>query len=160
MIFRKTSRRDCLSEKRATPGELLLPNGGRIRLYPFVAEASRPADRPILPRNGRILPRKEVIQPHLPVQLPCYDLVPVTGPTLGAYLPIRGWSSDFKCCRLPSLDGRCVQDPRTYSPQCADLRLLATPRSCRRVAACNPNWGQLWGISSRSPFRDPLYRPL
>jgi len=28
-----------------------------------------------------------VIQPHLPVQLPCYDLVPVTSPTLGACLP-------------------------------------------------------------------------
>ena len=34
-----------------------------------------------------ILLRKEVIQPHLPVQLPCYDFVPVTGPTLGRYLP-------------------------------------------------------------------------
>ena len=30
--------------------------------------------------------RKEVIQPHLPVQLPCYDFVPVIGPTLGACL--------------------------------------------------------------------------
>ena len=27
------------------------------------------------------LPRKEVIQPHLPVGLPCYDLVPITDPT-------------------------------------------------------------------------------
>ena len=27
--------------------------------------------------------RKEVIQPHLPVQLPCYDFVPVTDPALG-----------------------------------------------------------------------------
>jgi len=25
--------------------------------------------------------RKEVIQPHLPVRLPCYDLVPIAGPT-------------------------------------------------------------------------------
>ena len=33
------------------------------------------------------LPRKEVIQPHLPVQLPCYDFVPVTNPTLSACLP-------------------------------------------------------------------------
>ena len=32
-------------------------------------------------------PLKEVIQPHLPVQLPCYDFVPVTNPTLGRYLP-------------------------------------------------------------------------
>ena len=35
----------------------------------------------------RDLPRKEVIQPHLPVQLPCYDFVPVTSPTLGRCLP-------------------------------------------------------------------------
>ena len=27
------------------------------------------------------LPRKEVIQPHLPVRLPCYDFVPITNPT-------------------------------------------------------------------------------
>jgi hypothetical protein len=30
------------------------------------------------------IPRKEVIQPHLPVQLPCYDFVPVASPTLGS----------------------------------------------------------------------------
>ena len=30
------------------------------------------------------LPRKEVIQPQLPLQLPCYDFIPVTGPTLGS----------------------------------------------------------------------------
>ena len=27
------------------------------------------------------LPRKEVIQPHLPVRLPCYDFAPITSPT-------------------------------------------------------------------------------
>ena len=27
-------------------------------------------------------PRKEVIQPHLPVRLPCYDFTPVTNPAL------------------------------------------------------------------------------
>jgi hypothetical protein len=32
------------------------------------------------------LPRKEVIQPHLPVQLPCYDFTPITDPTLDACL--------------------------------------------------------------------------
>ena len=30
------------------------------------------------------LPRKEVIQPHLPVRLPCYDFTPITDPTLDA----------------------------------------------------------------------------
>ena len=33
------------------------------------------------------LPRKEVIQPHLPVRLPCYDFTPITDPTLDACLP-------------------------------------------------------------------------
>ena len=28
--------------------------------------------------------RKEVIQPHLPIRLPCYDFTPVTGSTFGS----------------------------------------------------------------------------
>ena len=30
------------------------------------------------------LPRKEVIQPHLPIRLPCYDFTPVAYPTFGS----------------------------------------------------------------------------
>jgi hypothetical protein len=36
------------------------------------------------PPNGDafvVLLRKEVIQPHLPVRLPCYDFVPIADPT-------------------------------------------------------------------------------
>ena len=33
------------------------------------------------------LPRKEVIQPHLPVRLPCYDFTPLTRRTLDASFP-------------------------------------------------------------------------
>ncbi len=33
-------------------------------------------------------PRKEVIQPHVPVRLPCYDLVPITDPTFDACPPV------------------------------------------------------------------------
>ena len=36
------------------------------------------------------VPRKEVIQPHLPVRLPCYDFTPITDPTLDACLPPQG----------------------------------------------------------------------
>ena len=37
--------------------------------------------RPSRPRPENTEPlRKEVIQPHLPVRLPCYDFVPITGP--------------------------------------------------------------------------------
>ena len=45
------------------------------------------------------LPRKEVIQPQLPLRLPCYDFVPVTSPTLGACLltvgPTASGVADF-----------------------------------------------------------------
>ena len=33
------------------------------------------------------LPRKEVIQPHLPVRLPCYDFTPLTLHTFDASAP-------------------------------------------------------------------------
>jgi hypothetical protein len=32
------------------------------------------------------LPRKEVIQPHLPIRLPCYDFTPVIGFAFGSWL--------------------------------------------------------------------------
>ena len=44
-----------------------LPSQTRLRLAPADA----------------FFPRKEVIQPHLPVRLPCYDFTPVTNPALG-----------------------------------------------------------------------------
>jgi hypothetical protein len=34
-----------------------------------------------------ILPRKEVIQPQLPLRLPCYDFTPITSPTFDGSLP-------------------------------------------------------------------------
>ena len=40
-------------------------------------------------RLGRNLPRKEVIQPHVPVRLPCYDFTPLTLHTFDASAPQR-----------------------------------------------------------------------
>jgi hypothetical protein len=34
--------------------------------------------------------RKEVIQPQVPLRLPCYDFTPITGHTLGGSLPKVG----------------------------------------------------------------------
>jgi hypothetical protein len=31
--------------------------------------------------------RKEVFHPHIPVRIPCYDLAPITNPTLNNHLP-------------------------------------------------------------------------
>ena len=99
-----------------------------------------------LPKEA-CLPRKEVIQPHLPVRLPCYDFTPLTDHTFDTSLPFRGWAGGFGCKRLGWCDGRCVQGPGTHSPRRADPRLLATPTSRGRVAAPGPNWGRLWGFA-------------
>ena len=37
-------------------------------------------------RRESIILRKEVIQPHLPIRLPCYDFTPIICPTLGGWL--------------------------------------------------------------------------
>jgi hypothetical protein len=42
---------------------------------------------PTCRRPRQLLLRKEVIQPHLPVRLPCYDFVPIAGPTFDGSLP-------------------------------------------------------------------------
>ena len=41
-------------------------------------------------RLSPVLLRKEVIQPHLPIRLPCYDFTPIIEPTFGrALLAVR-----------------------------------------------------------------------
>ena len=36
--------------------------------------------------RSHVLHRKEVIQPHLPIRLPCYDLTPIIDPTFDGCL--------------------------------------------------------------------------
>ena len=56
------------------------------------------------------LPRKEVIQAHLPVHLPCYDFVLVTRPALG---------SSFLTVRIPTLGVSSFHDVTggVYNPR-------------------------------------------
>jgi hypothetical protein len=83
--------------------------------------------------------RKEVIQPHLPVRLPCYDLVPIASPTFdgsppqGVGPPASG-VTDFR-----DLTGGVYKARERIHRSVADLRLLATPTSWGRVADPNPN---------------------
>ena len=91
---------------------------------------------------SRLSLRKEVIQPHLPVLLPCYDFVPVIRPTLGSSLlavesPTSGVSNSH------DVTGGVYKARERIQRSIADLRLLATPASCRRVAACNLNYERL-----------------
>ena len=98
-----------------------------------------------LHRTGRrcrhhrhIVLRKEVIQPHLPVQLPCYDFVPVTGPALdGCFLAVCPPASGVTSSH--DVTGGVYKARERIHRRIADRRLLATPTSCGRVAAHNLN---------------------
>ena len=85
-----------------------------------------------------VLPRKEVIQQHLPVQLPCYDFVPVTDPTLGGGgLAVRPPTSGVADSH--DVTGGVYKARERIHRAMADTRLLATPPSRGRVAAHDLN---------------------
>ena len=82
--------------------------------------------------------RKEVIQPHLPIRLPCYDFVPLAPHTFGGWLlavtpPTSGADNSG------DVTGGVYKARERIHRSFADLRLLAIPASRRRVAACDPN---------------------
>ena len=104
-------------------------------------------------------PRKEVIQPHLPVRLPCYDFVPVIRPTLGSSsLAVRSPTSGVS--NSHDVTGGVYKARERIQRSMADLRLLATPASCRRVAACNLNYERLWWDSLQVAPSLPIVPPI
>jgi hypothetical protein len=78
-----------LSKLNSMRAEALSKLGRRFGTRP--EQSSRrgpsPSNRAVARSNGFGLPRKEVIQPHLPVRLPCYDFTPIAGPTFDGSLP-------------------------------------------------------------------------
>ena len=85
-----------------------------------------------------ILRRKEVIQPHLPVRLPCYDLVPITSLTLDGS-PQKVGPPASGATHFHDLTGGVYKARERIHRGVADPRLLATPPSWSRVADSNPN---------------------
>ena len=79
--------------------------------------------------------RKEVFQPHLPVRLPCYDLAPITGFTLGRSLRLRTSGTPS----FHGLTGGVYKARERIHRAMADARLLANPASWSRVADSSPN---------------------
>ncbi len=75
-----------------------------------------------------ILPRKEVIQPQLPLQLPCYDFVPVTSPTFDS-CPLAVGSPASGVASFHDVTGGVYKARERIHRSVADLRLLATPAS-------------------------------
>lgn len=101
--------------------------------------------------------RKEVIQPHLPVRLPCYDFVPIADPTFDSShdRPLASGVTNFH-----DVTGGVYKARERIHRSVADLRLLATPTSWGRVADPNPNYDRLSAIHFTSQCRHALYRPL
>lgn len=82
--------------------------------------------------------RKEVIHPHVPVGIPCYDLTPVIGPTFdGSLLTVMPPASGITDSH--GLTGGVYKARERIHRSVADLRLLATPPSRSRVADFDPN---------------------
>ena len=78
--------------------------------------------------NSKTIPylfflRKEVIQPHLPIRLPCYDFTPVTGPTFDSSFQAV---SAVKHCRFQLVyDSSCCLSSSLHSTRYARRRFLA-----------------------------------
>ena len=100
--------------------------------------------------------RKEVFQPHLPVRLPCYDLAPVIGFTLGRSLRLRTLGTP----NFHGLTGGVYKARERIHRSIADLRLLANPTSRGRVADLYPNCEGLFEIGIPLLASGPLYPPL
>ena len=98
-----------------------------------------------------------MIQPQVPLRLPCYDLVPITGFIFGACLSAPTTSD---APRFGGLTGGVYKAQEPIHRGSADPRLLAIPASRGRVAARDPNWGPVSAISSVSRRGDALSGPL
>ena len=84
--------------------------------------------------HTRLYSKKEMIQPHLPVRLPCYDLAPVTGFALGREHPPTSGAPGSH-----GLTGGVYKARERIHRTIADVRLLAIPPSWSRVADSNPD---------------------
>ena len=100
-----------------------------------------------------------MIQPQVPLRLPCYDLVPIKEFIFGACpLAVGPATSDAPLFR--GLTGGVYKAQEHIHRGVADPRLLAIPASRRRVAAFDLNWGAFFVICFNSHCRVTLYAPL
>ena len=103
-----------------------------------IKQRSRPICSLWCETPGRILHRKEVIQPQVPLRLPCYDFIPVTSLALGPCLLAVGAGTSGETS-FHDVTGGVYKTRERIHGAVADAPLLAIPTSCRRVAAYNLN---------------------
>ena len=106
--------------------------------------------RRFLPRSHFLL-RKEVIQPQVPLRLPCYDFIPITSHTFDTFLGATSGATGFH-----DVTGGVYKAWERIHGAVADAPLLAIPASCRRVADDNLNWAKFLGICLTLQFCVPL----
>ena len=83
---------------------------------------------------------KEVIQPQVPLRLPCYDFAPVTALAFGGWVwiaPVPAPTSGARSSH--GVTGGVYKARERIHRGVADPRLLAIPASRRRVAASDPH---------------------
>ena len=102
-------------------------------------EQNHPSDTRGQHGQLNVLLRKEVIQPHLPVRLPCYDLVLITDPTFDSSLPQGVGPPASGVTDFRDVTGGVYKARERIHRSVADLRLPATPTSRGRVADPDPN---------------------
>ena len=110
-------------------------------------------------RSEQELLRKEVIQPHLPVRLPCYDFTPIMNYTLDG-CPLAVGSPASSATHFRDVTGGVYKAWERIHGAVADAPLLAIPASCCRVADNNLNWARFLGICSTLRSCFPLCRAL
>ena len=103
--------------------------------------------------------KKEVIQPHVPVRLPCYDFTPVIDHTVGG-APLAVKLPTSGAINFHGVTGGVYKTRERIHRDVADSRLLAIPTSRSRVADSDPDYDRLSGIGSPLRVGSPLYRPL
>src|ERR1700681_3237531 len=89
--------------------------------------------------------RKEVIQPQVPLRLPCYDLVPIRKFAFVAY-PLAVSAATSGTPPFRGLTGGVYKAQEHIHRGVADLRLLAIQTSRRRVAALDLNEALFFGF--------------
>ena len=80
-----------------------------------------------------------MIQPHLPVRLPCYDLALLTNHTLDAFPPCGLEETVSGAVNSGGLTGGVYKTRERIHRAVADARLLAIPASRGRIAALDLN---------------------
>jgi len=89
-----------------------------------------------------------VIQPQVPLRLPCYDFIPITIHTLGVCLLAVG-ATALGTNGFHDVTGGVYKAWERIHGAVADAPLLAIPASCRRVADGNLNWARFLGFAHR-----------